>query len=226
MRQIMTERASADKGYPWTVRSLVVLLAGCGFQISAGSDAGPRDTGATADAIDAPADAPADAPNDGPRFSCPAEYNVIVTATTSRYRISSVNAVFSPHHESCNDDGVGATHLAVFDTSAEKDQIVPFLAQAPQPTNGRFYVGAVQMPSELTVGAGWLWFTGETFPAAMWTTAQPDDDADFDETDHEQQLAVIDSTGAMFDVGGSIGYGALCECDGKTIDPNVAPFIP
>jgi len=35
-----------------------------------------------------------------------------------------------------------------------------------------------------------------------------------------------DSAGNIADVSGSLGYGALCECDGKAIDPNVAPFIP
>ena len=227
----MTERSSSDKGYPRGVRILAVFLAGCGFQVAAEvRDAGPRDTGATSDVIDGPGidasvDAPIDAPIDAPALICPASFTVTVAASTSKYRISSSNGVFTSHHNACNGEMPGSTHLAVFDTTQELDQISALLAMAPQPTSGRFYVGAVQMPNQTTTAGGWLQFTGGAVPAMLWSQGQPDDNSD-PETNHEQQLAAVDSGSRMNDVSGSVGYGSVCECDGKAIDVTAAQFIP
>ena len=226
----MTERASPDKGYPRGVRLLAVLLAGCGFQVAEQArDAGPRDTGATSDTgvdgtgIDAPTDAAIDAPPVA--VLCPPSFTVTIAASTSKYRISSTNAVFTSHNNGCNGEVPGATHLAVFDTTAELDQISALLASSPQPTSGRFYVGAVQMSNQTATSTGWLQFTGGAVPATLWTPGQPDDNSD-PEANHEQQLAAVDSGARMNDVSGTVGYGAVCECDGKAIDPTAAAFIP
>lgn len=212
------------------VRVLAVFLAGCGFQVRAEViDAAPsdadRDSALIDAAPDAMIDAMVDAPADAPNLVCPVEYTVTVTGSMSKYRISSTNGTFAQHHASCNDDLAGATHLAVFDSVGELDQITSLLTQVPQPSGGRFYVGAVQMMNQTTTGAGWLHFTGGAVPAMLWQGGQPDDNGD-SETDHDQQLAALDSGERMNDVSGGFSYGAVCECDGKMIDPTVATHIP
>ncbi|MBA3464811.1 MAG: C-type lectin domain-containing protein [Deltaproteobacteria bacterium] len=211
-------------------RVLVVLLAGCGFQvraevIDAAPSDGERDAASLDAQIDGPLDAPIDATPDAPLLACPIEYVVTVTGSMSRYRISSTNGTFAQHHASCNDDLVGATHLAVFDTLAELDQITALLVAVPQPSSGRFYIGAVQMMNQTTTGGGWLHFTGGAVPTTMWQSGQPDDNSD-SEADHDQQLAALESGQRLNDVSGELSYGAVCECDGKTIDPTVATHIP
>jgi hypothetical protein len=211
------------------VRILAVFLAGCGFQVSSElMDAAPGDVARPDGTIDAPADAMADAMvdamADAPLAACPIDYTITVNGSTSRYRISSTNATFAQHHASCNDDLVGKTHLAVFDTLNELDQVTALLTQVVQPNGGRFYVGAVQMPNQLTTSAGWLQFTGGAVPSNMWGMGHPEDN-DNSELEHDQQLAALDSGQRMNDVSGDVFYGSVCECDGKTIDPTVAPFI-
>jgi hypothetical protein len=167
-------------------------------------------------------DAMIDAP---PMLVCPIDYTVTVTGSSSRYRISSSNGNFAQHHASCNDDMAGATHLAVFDTLSELDQITAMLSQVTQPNDGRFYVGAVQMMNQATTSAGWLHFTGGAVPATFWGTGHPEDN-DTSELDHDQQLAALDAGLRLNDVSGSVFYGAVCECDGKTIDPTAAAHLP
>ena len=213
------------------VRILAVFLAGCGFQvrselIDAPPSDGDRDAPPLIDgAPDAPIDAMIDAAPDAFVLACPIDYTIAVTGSTSRYRISSTNASFAQHHASCNDDLPGATHLAVFDSLTELDQITSRLTQVTQPNDNRFYVGAVQMTNQATLSAGWLHFTGGAVPATMWQNGQPDDNGD-SESDHDQQLAALDSGQRLNDVSGSIQYGAVCECDGKMIDPTAASHIP
>lgn len=207
------------------MRALLILLAsGCGFNVSssavtdaAGSD-GPRDA-----APDARPDAPPDAPPDA-AVVCPGTYDVTVAASTTHYRIVSTDGVFSAHHASCNSDVPGATHLAVFDSDAELAQITALANAAPQPTDMRFYVGAVQLAGQTTTAAGWVQFTGGAVPASLWGPGHPED-SDNDETDHAQQLAAIDSGFKMNDVSGGFVYGAICECDGKQISAIAAAAI-
>jgi hypothetical protein len=215
------------------VRILVVLLAGCGFQVRAELIDAPADEGnldPDAAIIDAGSDAPIDGMVDAmidaaPMLVCPIDYTVTVPGSTSRYRISSSNGNFAAHHASCNDDMVGVTHLVVFDTLSELDQLTAMLPSVPQPSGSRFYVGAVQMMNQLTTSDGWLHFTGGAVPATFWGQGHPEDN-DQSELDHDQQLAALDTGERMNDVRGNVSYGAICECDGKTIDPTVAAHIP
>lgn len=55
---------------------------------------------------------------------------------------------------------------------------------------------------------------------------EPGDASDGSETGHDEQLAVID-VGAtyLFDVRGSVVYGAVCECDHRSISTEAQTFI-
>lgn len=209
---------------------LAISLVGCGFQAplsASGADAGAssadaaRDGGTTNPAIDAAIDAP---PPDA-ALTCPASYTVTIAGSTTRYRISSANELFSVHHADCNDDLPGATHLAVFDSTVELDEISALLTGVPQPNSSRFYVGVVQQPDQANPDDGWLQFTGGPVPAALWSAGQPEDDGGF-ESNHEQQLAAVDAGLRMNDVSGTFTYGAICECDGQALDPTAAAAIP
>ncbi len=225
-------------GYPGAVRSAVLLVAvaGCGFSLSAGggtdgSTDGPGD-GTLDDAspdvmIDVPIDAPIDAPMlDAFVFTpalCPPGYDQTTAASAgSRYRVITGTASFATQHADCNNDSVGWTHLAAYDTQAEATAVGAMVS------TGFFYVGVVQAPNQTAVAAGWRLFTGPALTTA-WSQggsfAQPEDDEDYVE-DGEESLVVSNTSGQLYDVSGTSAYRAVCECDGKPIDPAVAAMIP
>jgi hypothetical protein len=175
-------------------------------------------------AIDATiADAAPDAPVDAVPFSvdlCPGNYgDTIGTIPGSRYRRNNNDRPFAVHHADCNDDAPGWTHLLVPDGLGET-------ANAAAWNPGRVkYVGVVQMPGQAALDASWFRFTGE--PNIIGWDAQTNEPNDNDGVENgENQLAVIVGEGDLFDVGGANDYSAICECDGRAIDPTVATYIP
>jgi hypothetical protein len=180
---------------------------------------GPVATG-DAESLDAAPDAPVDAVPFSPDL-CPADYDrTIGSMPASRYRRINSNRPFAVHHADCSDDAPGWTHLIALDTAEESQSAASWNPQAFK------YVGVVQAPAQPAVDAGWYRFTGEpnTVP---WSQAlgQPDDDGD-DVEDGEESLGVIQGFGNLADVGGTMAYYAICECDGRPIDPAVAAMIP
>jgi hypothetical protein len=174
-------------------------------------------------AIDATiADAAPDAPIDAVPFSpdmCPNGYDqTIGSVPGSRYRRNNNDRPFATHHADCNDDAPGWTHLLVPDTFDES-------RTAAMWNNGRIkYVGIVQMPGQAQVDTGWFRFTGEP-NAIVWDPPDEPNDADGAENG-ENQLAAIFAEGELFDVAGATNYSAICECDGRAIDPTVATYLP
>lgn len=169
--------------------------------------------------MDGMADASPDAPA---AFICPSEYTVTITATASRYRVITSNATFWSHRTTCNNgDQEATTHVAVLDSISEAVQLkAEAMSAGSQPSQGRFYVGAIQTSLSPTLGGGWFWATGGGVPANMWGQfsgiQQPDDGADNAEAGHDEQLAAFDPGAEyLIDVRGTTGYGAICECDGQ-----------
>lgn len=214
----------------------VALASGCGFHVAAGGDAG-RDGSSTIDAsgdgasaIDAAIDASAiDAAIDAPSIDafvftpalCPVAYDrTTAAAPGSRFRVITTQAVFSSQHADCKDDAPGWTHLVVFDAQAEASAVGAMISAF-------FYVGIVQAPSQAGVGQGWFKLTGGAH-ATSWSSQSPQQPEDGDEyvENNEENLAVAGTNGALYDVIGSTGYRAVCECDGLPIDPTVAALIP
>ncbi len=155
---------------------------------------------------------------------CPESYTVTIASSRSRYRITSTDLSFDEHHRACAADAPGATHLVTLNSVTEEIELAPEIAAVPMPARGRFYVGAVQPPGQTVVDAGWLGFDGAPVPADVWAAGEPDDLDDIE--DSTEQRATVNDTRFMLDVSGPVPYGAVCECDGVAIAPEVLVLAP
>ena len=215
---------------------LVIAMAGCGFRSPGSSKPG---VDAAVDDLDAAVDADAnpdvdaavkiDAPAGFDPATCPPSYDVTLPGfPQARYRIITGNAVFQSQHTACT--VAGLSHLVALETALELTELgTVLLPLTGPPTNGWYYVGAVQRPGQTAPDAEWFWLVGGTVSSAAWglfTTVVQPNDAD-DSEDNSENLAVIDrAQGKLLDVTGTNGYGAVCECDGKSIIPTIAAYIP
>jgi hypothetical protein len=208
----------------WLLAIVIAVAPGCRqlFGIDDTSVGGPADGPGAADAATI-ADAAPDGTPDAVPFTpdmCPNSYDeVIASVPGSRYRRNNNDRPFATHHADCNDDAPGWTHLFVPDTLAES-------IEAAMWNTGRIkYVGIVQMPGQAAVDTGWYRFTGE--PNVIVWDVQTNEPNDLDGVENgELQLTAIYGQGDLFDVGGVTPYSAICECDGRAIDPVVAAYIP
>jgi hypothetical protein len=202
---------------------LMIALAGCGFR-SPGGGTAAGDAAGDDTAIDAAVDATAFDPG-----TCPPSYDVkLPSFPQAKYRIITSDAVLRSQHTQCT--VAGKSHLIALETAAELAELAVVLGQvASPPTNGWYYVGAVQKPEQDAPGAEWSWLIGGAVLPALWgiyqMAQQPNDD-DGSEDDTEN-LAVIDrGQFKLLDVRGTSGYGAVCECDGMSIVPEIEREIP
>jgi len=153
-------------------------------------------------------------------LACPAAY-VMVTGSTSRYRIVTTTGTVGARHDDCNDDLSGATHLAVFETVGELAEVA-----ATVPSNSvRLWVGAVQPRDQTKPDGGWTTVVGGGVPANLWDTGEPDD-SDGVETNDENFAFLEPNTGKLKDKDPPNLYGAICECDGKPLDVQVDGLFP
>jgi hypothetical protein len=184
---------------------------GAGTTICTATDAAESDS----DAI--PPDSSFKIPGD-----CPAGYNVMISATSSRYRIiantTGEQNQFWNHDTACAADIPGATHLATLDSFTERDQLALQLA------SGLYYVGAVQKPTAMFPPLAWIGFDGAQVPGALWAPAEPDDLGGV-EADHNEQVAILDSSMGLFDVTGLSLAGAICECDGIPVAATARMYV-
>ena len=199
-----------------------MTLAGCGFSVPGATVIDGEDSGSVAEA--SPEGPTSDAP-----AACPASYTA-VSGAPSLYRWNTTSETFWTHNAGCDADLPGATHLAVLDTRAEALALHVYSASlSPQPNLGRFYIGAVQDPSATSVSAGWIQFTGDPTPALLWAflgAQEPCDGVDCNETNHDEQLAVLEpAADFIIDVRGSVFYGAVCECDHRAVTTMATNFI-
>lgn len=189
----------------------VALVAGCGFR-----------TPGVANDVPEPPDAEADV-GGFHVTQCPVEYN-LVFAETSRYRLLTAPRPAWDHSETCSQDLVGATHLAVLETPAELAGVTHFVDTTDGIPQNMMWVGAVQLPTATAPRDNWFWFDGEMVTTG-WGGVEPND-VGGDESDHEEQFVRIERSRAwLVDAMGNLGYGALCECDGKPVAANIADAI-
>jgi len=176
------------------------------------------------------ADAPADMamPIDGARDAssdaftlamCPASYTITVTGIDSRYRLITGAALIKAQHADCKDDVPGATHLAAFQTAGETAGVAAAVTSSPI----RMFVGAVQNGGG-GLAANWFVVTGEPLPSGLWNSMEPND-ADGIENGSEQFGLIDPMTDKLHDEDSVTTNGAVCECDGRAIDPTVEIVI-
>jgi hypothetical protein len=175
--------------------------------------------------IDSPVlgDASTDASADVAAVSCPASYVTALAGLPSRYRIIATHDIFRVQNAACSADMPGSTHLVSLDSIIEQGELANLLQQVGSPSD-RYYIGAVQQPAETSVAAGWFAFNGEPVLAGAWSGSQPDDGDSVE--DGAEQLAVVAIALGLQDDSGTTSLPAVCECDGRPIDPTVASFLP
>ena len=202
---------------------MLVVCAACSFRLPG------TDTGATP--VDAAAADVASA-SDGeqafdPAADCPGTYTVALPSTmaTSRYRVIDTAVLAWDGFVACDADGAAVAHAMSIGSMTELSDMVGAVATAAQT---RFYVGGVQDPAAPTPGAAWINFDGTLVLDGAWYTpeAEPNDLDDGDETDHEQQLLIIDKALLyLHDAVGNTPYGTICECDGHATSATAAAFV-
>jgi len=203
---------------------MLVACGACSFRL-------PGTDGVTVDDAPLASDGPGSGSGDGsgggafdPARDCPAGYGVMVASTsaTSRYRVIDTADTAWVGYAACEADG---HHALSIGSMTELTEITTAVATALQT---RFYIGGVQDPKATAPGMAWINFDGTTLLDTAWYTpeAEPNDLDDGDETDHEQQLAIIDRISLyLHDAVGNTVYGTICECDGKAISAKARTFV-
>ena len=149
---------------------------------------------------------------------CPSTYNLVLI-DSSRYRVLTAPDRAWVQSDLCNADSAGFTHVAVLETSVEA---VAAQAELDKLQQFRWWIGAVQDRSAVNPGDGWIWLTGEPLMSGWDAPVEPDD-ADMIELDHLEQFAVIQQGHVgLIDIAGHDIYTAICECDGRAVDPEAA----
>lgn len=203
---------------------VLVVCAACSFRLP-GTGNGTTVDGAPADSVDAP-------PQDGdrafdPAADCPPGYTLALPSTmaTSRYRVIDTAVLAWDGFAMCEAEDAAIAHAMSIGSMTELTELTAAVGTAVQI---RFYIGGVQDPTATTPGALWVNFDGTTLLDGAWYTpeAEPNDLDDGDETDHEQQLLIIDKTLLyLHDAVGNTPYGAICECDGAAVAASARGFV-
>lgn len=144
--------------------------------------------------------------------TCPETYTF--DAGTSRYRVIDLDRSFLAQHLDCKSDGPG-THLVVYDSEAERASVRAMFGGSDR------WVGAVQARDQSRPELGWSNITGGAALLTFWDG--PNDD---DEVENNQQNTGLDQADGVDDKEAPDPHGAICECDGKMIDPTVESQIP
>lgn len=175
-----------------------------------------------------PAELPADTTPPPDSFNaaaqCPPDYSVVLPDQTSRYRLILTGARYWEHSDDCKDDLEGATHLVAIDSAAELEQVELAVTAAGNIDDNRAWVGGVQLRDQAAPGNGWLWITGGPVDLALWDGGEPND-VGGNEDNQENFISVERDRDGLYDFGNGNTTGALCECDGKPVDPAAAAAI-
>lgn len=132
-------------------------------------------------------------------------------------------AKFGEHSDDCNDDLLGATHLVAIDTLAEVDQLELAITAAGSINNNKAWIGGVQPRDQLQPIDGWLSVTGGPLLSA-WDDSEPNDTGG-NEGNGEHHAGIERDREGVVDFPTDGDQGAVCECDGKPIDPAAAAAI-
>jgi hypothetical protein len=199
---------------------VVVSVSGCDIFLGIHEPLhATRDASVRPDVAAAKPDAKPDAAFDP--ATCPSGYGVTLPSSTSKYRLIATTATISVHHADCKDDLAGATHLIALQTAAEATE----LGNAVAGSSVRVWVGLIQKPTATTPSTDWFVLTGEMLPANLWDVAEPED-AGGGENGAEQIAFVEPATRKLKDDNSGKTYHAMCECDGRPIDPSLDALIP
>lgn len=195
-----------------------VLGAGCAFNPPSGSP--PVDAGASdAAAEDAAAvDATVEPPPDAPAALCPSSY-AAAGALSSHYRITETATAFRAGHDDCKDDLLGSTHLVVLDAPGE------LAALRAQFADREWWIGAVQAPTLIVPWGNWSNIVGGA-AAVPWRFGQPDDDGGVFGFEASVANVAASVVGGVVDRRPGTLQFAVCECDGRAVDPGVEGVIP
>jgi len=144
----------------------------------------------------------------------------------SRYRLIVNGHRAWEQSDACNLDMPGAAHLVVIETPQELVAIKAFVMNLPSGTAGNaIWIGGVQPKTATSPSDGWIGFDGEPLLYG-WGGSEPNDSPNNGESDHAEQFVAMEKALPYFlDIPGGNTFGALCECDGKAIDPNAAILV-
>jgi len=203
---------------------VLVVCAGCSFRLPGAGGVAPVDAAAPVDSVDAP---DGDARAFDPAADCPSTYTVALPSTMvgSRYRVIDTAVLAWDGFAACDADSTTIVHPMSIGSMTELTELAAAVTSAVQT---RFYIGGVQDPTATTPGTQWINFDGTQLLDGAWYTpeAEPNDLDDGDETDHEQQLLIIDKTlQYLHDAVGNTVYGTICECDGTATSATARAFV-
>jgi hypothetical protein len=190
----------------------LALLTACGFEAPSGVP------------IDAKVDAAPDARRFDPRLDCPASYDITLSGQTSRYRMILEGHNVVQQNAACAADQIGATHLVALDDVNEIAVVQARVNTTAGLSQGCVWVGGVQLRDQVNDSTGWLMITGGPL-APMWDPAEPNDGGDNVENNVENYVILGGGRASQIDVGGGPTFGAMCECDGKPVDPAATAAI-
>lgn len=182
---------------------LLLLGAGCGFQIGSGSpidSAPPQDRDASIDAaIDAEIDAPMpDAPPDARPAACLTSLGYTTRpGSTHRYRVVTTIASWQTAKAACETD---EAHLVIIGDELENTYVDGL-------STSSFWIGM----SDLVTEGDWRWVDGTVVMTGYnsWRDDQPNNDSG---TQHCGEMDP-DSDGTWNDFACTPAQGYICECE-------------
>ncbi len=158
-----------------------------------------------------------------PASQCPPDYTTL-TGQTSRYRILLGGAKAWEHSDDCNDDLPGRTHLVAIDDAAELDQVQAAVDNEGSIDSNKAWLGGVQLRDQISPGVGWLVVTGGPLITTLWDDNEPNDTGGT-EDNGENFVGIERGRTGLVDFESDDEQGAVCECDGKPVDPTAAATI-
>lgn len=188
---------------------IAVSAVSCGFDTGGWTGGGGADPDAAGPAVaDAnPTTDAARAGDGGPAldagFACPPDYE-IAGENGSAYR-AGTNLGWLAAESACEQDGPG-THLVVIDDTAENTTVDAISAAS------RTWIGY----SDLITADSWRWVTSQPALDDGWDTGG----GGADEPDGTGDCAAIDQNGSWQDQSCADSRDYVCECDGRSADPD------
>ncbi len=119
----------------------------------------------------------------------------------------------------CSDGHVFGDLVSVSD-----EEISSVQAVLDAGTKATWFVGAIQQPSSPTSSENWLWITGELLDGTVWATNEPNDQVE-PENNEENIGSLIKGRDGVVDANAGLSYPAVCECDGRPVDPVASAYL-
>lgn len=155
---------------------------------------------------------------------CPADYTIVLSGESSRYRVIRTGRRAWVQADDCADDKPGFTHLVAIDSPAELDQVEATIDPIGDLDRNVVWVGGIQPRDQAGPREGWLAITGGPLIDTEWDGGEPNDGSG-GEDNGENFSGVERNREGLVDFPNTNNSGALCECDGKPVDPAAAAAI-